>query len=671
MVFALFTDILIIFTIALFVGLIFSHLKVPPLVAYILTGVIVGPYGFSIIQGQEEVKNLAEIGIILLLFTIGLEFSFKDLWKIRLIAIVGGAIQVGLSFAFFCGLALLLDLPAGEAILLGFLFSLSSTAIVLKILHEKGEMDSPHGSIALGILIFQDLMAVPMIMAIPFLASLSLFDPTPLLSAESLVTLVLQDLMIVLVLAVSAKWIIPRVMHEIARTRNQEFFLLFVILVCFGVAWVVSFSGISIAIGALFAGLLISGSEFSHQASSIVLPFRDIFTSFFFISVGMLVDFRFLLANFWIIVFLIVLAIVVKALLATAAPLVLGYPLRTSLMTGLALAQVGEFSFIIAQSGFITGILPFETYQTFLVVALITMAMTPFIIGIGPPVAGWLCEIPAFSLIARGTCSTEDTSSHNVKKDHLVIIGYGVTGRNLARTAHRSGIVYTIIELNPDLVMEVRKQGESVIFGDATTEGVLSHAGIPTARIAVVAINDPVAVRKIVNTCRSLSPDLIIIVRTRYVSEVEALYATGADEVIAEEFETSVEIFSVVLNKYFVPRDRIELFITDVRADGYQMLRSSSNIPGTLTDLVRHIPEVSITTLTVESGSPLSGITLGEINLRKRHNLLVLAIRRGEEIITNIGGEIRIEAGDSAIIYAKPEDVTKGTYLFTRQKNKK
>ncbi len=252
MVFALFTDILIIFTIALVVGIIFSHLKVPPLVAFILTGVIVGPYGFSIIQGQDEVKNLAEIGIILLLFTIGLEFSFKDLWKIRLIAIVGGALQVGLSFTFFCGLALLLGLPAGQAILMGFLFSLSSTAIVLKILHERGEMDSPHGSIALGILIFQDLMAVPMIMAIPFLASLTLFDPSPLLSPESLVTLVIQDFVIVIVLIVSAKWIIPTVMHDIARTRNQEFFLLFVILVCFGVAWLVSFSGISIAIGALF-----------------------------------------------------------------------------------------------------------------------------------------------------------------------------------------------------------------------------------------------------------------------------------------------------------------------------------------------------------------------------------------------------------------------------------
>jgi CPA2 family monovalent cation:H+ antiporter-2 len=670
MVFELLTDILIIFTIALIVGMIFNRIKVPPLVAYILTGVIVGPYGLSIIQGQEEVKNLAEIGIILLLFTIGLEFSFKDLWKIRLIAIVGGALQVGLSFAFFCGLALWLGLPVGEAILMGFLFSLSSTAIVLKILHDKGEMDSPHGSIALGILIFQDLMAVPMIMAIPFLASLSLFDPTPLLSVNSLVTLVIQDLLIVLVLVVSARWVIPRLMHEIARTRNQEFFLLFVILVCFGVAWLVSLAGISIAIGALFAGLLISGSEYSRQASSIVLPFRDIFTSFFFISVGMLVDFQFLLANFWIIAFLIVLAIVVKALLATAAPLALGYPLRTSLLTGLALAQVGEFSLIIAQSGFNTGILPFATYQTFLIVALITMAVTPFVIGIGPPVAGWLCEQPALSLIARGTCSIDDPSSRKVKKDHLVIIGYGVTGRNLARTARRAGIDYTIIELNPDLVMEARKQGEPVIFGDATSEGVLSHAGIPTARIAVVAINDPVAIRKIVGNCRSLSSELTIIVRTRYVSEVEALHATGADEVIAEEFETSVEIFTVVLNKYFVPRDRIESFITDVRADGYQMLRSSSNVPGTLPDLVRHIPEVSITALTVEPGSLLAGITLGEINLRKRYNLLVLAIRRGEEIITGIGGETRIEAGDSAIIYAKPEDVAKGAYLFTRQKNK-
>ena len=646
--------------------MIFNRIRVPPLVAFILTGVIVGPYGLSIISEQEQVANLAEIGIILLLFTIGLEFSFKDLWKIRLIAVIGGALQVGLSFTFFFGLALLNSMPANEAILMGFLFSLSSTAVVLKILHQRGEMDSPHGSIALGILIFQDLMAIFMIMAIPFLASIPQFNPMPLLSAEALLTLVLKDLVIVLVLIACAKWIIPRVMYEISRTRNQELFLLVVILTCFGVAWMVSFTGISIAIGALLAGLIISGSEYSHQAASIILPFRDIFTSFFFISVGMLVDIQFLLANFWFVVFLIVLVIVVKALIATTAPLALGYPLRTAVMTGLALAQIGEFSFIIAQSGFVTGILPFEIYQTFLVVALMTMAATPFVIGMGHPITERLCKIPALSKVAQGSCSTDDPSIPRIKNDHLVIIGYGVTGRNLALTAREAGIDYMIIELNPDLVLEARKQGEPVVFGDATTEGVLEHAGIPTARIAVVAINDPVATRKIVSISRRIGPRISIIVRTRYVSEVEALKKGGADEVIAEEFETSVEIFTVVLNKYFVSRDRIETFITDVRANGYRMLRSRTPVQGTLSDLIQNIPNITITAFTVENTSPLDGKTLGEFNLRKRYNLLVLAIRRGEEIITGLSGEFQIEGGDIAIVYATPEDIAKGAVFLRR-----
>jgi len=661
----LIANILIVFAVALFVGMVFNRIKVPPLVAFILTGAIVGPYGFSIIKGQDQVASLAELGIILLLFTIGLEFSFKDLWKIRSIAIVGGALQVALSFVFFFGLAFMMGLPVNQAILMGFLFSLSSTAIVLKLLHERGEMDSPHGSITLGILIFQDLMAIPMIMAIPFLASLPQLDATPLMPVDALIMLIIEDLIIVLILVALAKWVIPRVMHEIARTRNQELFLLVVILTCFGVAWMVSLTGMSLAIGALLAGLIISGSEYSHQATSIVLPFRDIFTSFFFISVGMLVDIRFLAANLWIVVFLIVIAIVAKALIATAAPLALGYPLRTAVMAGLALAQVGEFSFIIAQSGFSTGILSAGIYQIFLIVALMTMAATPFVIGIGQPVSGRLCNVPSLSHLARGTCGDDDEKTPS-ETDHLIIIGYGVTGRNLARTASRSGIAYTIIELNPDLVKAARNDGESVVFGDATAEGVLAHAGILSARIAVVAINDPVATRKIVGLCRRLNPALSIVVRTRYVSEAKDLQSLGADEVIAEEFETSVEIFTVVLNKYFVPRDQIESFISDVRADGYQMLRSRSGGHGTLSDLVRHIPHVTIMSLTVEPGSALDGITLGGFNLRKRTNLLILAIRRGTETITGISGETELRAGDIAIIYASPEDIAKGAALFSR-----
>jgi monovalent cation:H+ antiporter-2, CPA2 family len=664
MALGLLTDILIVFAVALVVGMIFHRIRVPPLVAFILTGAIVGPYGFSIITGQEQVSSLAEIGIILLLFTIGLEFSFKDLWKIRVIAIVGGALQVGLSFAFFCGLALSLGLPANQAILMGFLFSLSSTAIVLKILHQNGEMDSPHGSIVLGILVFQDLMAIPMIMAIPFLASIPLLDPTPLLSGEALISLVINDLVIVLVLVACAKWVIPRIMYEIAKTRNQELFLLFVILACFGVAWMVSYTGISLAIGALLAGLIISGSEYSHQAASIVLPFRDIFTSFFFISVGMLVNVRFLMEHLWIVAFLIVIAIVAKALIATAAPLALGYPLRTSAMTGLALAQVGEFSFIIAQSGFDTGILPEGTYQMFLIVALITMAATPFVISIGQPVTGRLCRMPFLASAARGTCGIDNDGPPPPQADHLVIIGYGITGRTLARTASRAGIACTIIELNPDLVIAARQDGKTVVFGDATAEGVLGHARVQGARIVVVAINDPVATRRIVDICRRLSPALTIIVRTRYVSEVRALQDAGANEVIAEEFETSVEIFTVVLHKYFVPRDHIDTFIADIRADGYRMLRSHHAVPGSLPDLVRHIPNVTVSPFTVEPGSPLAGTTLGGFNLRKRYNILVLAIRKNGEVFTGISGETRIEAGDVVICYASPEDIAKGAALF-------
>jgi CPA2 family monovalent cation:H+ antiporter-2 len=663
---SLIVNILIVFAVALFVGMVFNRIRVPPLVAFILTGAIVGPYGFSIINDTEQVSNLAELGIVLLLFTIGLEFSFRDLWKIRSIAIVGGALQVVLSFAFFCGFAFAMGLPLNQAILMGFLFSLSSTAIVLKLLHERGEMDSPHGSIALGILIFQDLAAIPMIMAIPFLASIPQIATTPFLSADSLISLVISDLIIVLILVALAKWIIPRVMHAIAKTRNQELFLLVVILTCFGVAWMVTFTGVSLAIGALLAGLIISGSEYSHQAASTILPFRDIFTSFFFISVGMLVDIRFFAGHFWFVAFLICIAIVAKALLATAAPLALGYPLRTAVITGLSLAQVGEFSFIIAQGGFDTGILPSGIYQIFLIVALMTMAATPFVIAAGNPVTARLCNIPALSLIVRGTCIADDDRKSPPRTDHLVIIGYGVTGRNLARTAARSGIVHTVVELNPDLVRAAREEGETVVFGDATSEGVLAHAGIPRARIAVVAINDPVATRKIVGLCRRLGPNLSVIVRTRYVSEAQDLHAIGADEVVAEEFETSVEIFTVVLNKYFVPRDRIETFIADIRADGYGMLRSRSAVHGTLPDLVRHIPHIAITSMTVEPGSPLDGVTLGEVSLRKQTNLLVLAISRGDRTITGLSGETRLLAGDIAIVYATPEDVARGARLFAR-----
>jgi CPA2 family monovalent cation:H+ antiporter-2 len=295
------------------------------------------------------------------------------------------------------------------------------------------------------------------------------------------------------------------------------------------------------------------------------------------------------------------------------------------------------------------------------------MAATPFVISIGQPLTARLCRMPSLAQAAMGTCDMNGEGVRHPRSDHLVIVGYGVTGRNLAGTASQAGITHNIIELNPDLVVAARKDGESVVFGDATAEGVLRHAGVPGARVVVVAIDDPVATRRIVGLCRELNPAVSIVVRTRYVSEAEALHDTGADEVVAQEFETSVEIFTVVLHKYFVPRDRIEAFITDVRANGYRMLRSRRSVRGTLPDLARHIPGITISSYTVEPGSPLDGVTLGGFNLRKRHNMLVLAIRRREEMITSISGETRLMTGDIVIIYASPEDMAKGARLFSRQ----
>ncbi|MEN6610032.1 MAG: cation:proton antiporter [Methanoregulaceae archaeon] len=655
-------DIVIVFAIALVTGLVCNRFRIPPLVAFLATGVIAGPYALSLIQSTEQVNTIAEIGIILLLFTIGLEFSFKSLWQIRRIAIFGGVLQVALTFGLFYAISLSFGIPVPEAIVIGFLVALSSTAIVLKLLHERGEVDSPHGGIILGILIFQDIVAIPMMMLVPVLATLQGITTGSTGLSEPVLVILGKDFALVIILIISAKWLIPWFLHQIARTRNRELFLAFIIMVCFGVGWMVSLAGLSLALGALLAGLLIAESEYSHQAVSMVLPFRDIFTSFFFVSVGMLLDIGFVIAHAPLIAFAVISVIIGKSLIASLAAFVLGYPARTVTLAGLSLAQIGEFSFIIAGSAFLVGLLPNDDYQGFLAVALITMAATPFIINAAPALAGKLGRIPfppgnAGAGIPDG-CRKEEMA------DHLIIVGYGVTGKNLAHAARIGGIPYVILELNPDTVREERAKGEPICFGDATADGVISHAGIERARIVVIAINDPVAVRKITGLCRHMNPGASIIVRTRYVSEVAALRELGADEVIAEEFETSIEIFTLVLNKFLVPRQQIDEFIDDVRSSAYAMLRTPPRTSGTLSDLTRHIPNVRIISFRIAPYAFLAGKTLGEVNLRKQQGILVLAIQRGENMITSIGGETRMEAGDVAVIYGTYEKIAASAKLF-------
>jgi CPA2 family monovalent cation:H+ antiporter-2 len=327
---------------------------------------------------------------------------------------------------------------------------------------------------------------------------------------------------------------------------------------CFGIAWLTYLAGLSLALGAFLAGLIISESEYGHHALGNIVPFRDVFTSLFFVSIGMLLDLGFLIKHPDQVALITVAVIIAKTLIATIAVLFLGFPLRTAIIVGLTLCQVGEFSFILAKVGVDYGLLVGDTFQLFLAVAVITMGVTPFIMALAPRVANAALRLPLPAKLKTGFSSkSESVSEHKTHEleDHLIIVGYGLSGKNVATAAKTAKIPYVIIEMNPETVRNEKKAGEPIIYGDATHEAVLEHVGIEGARVMVVAISDPTATRGITSVAVRLNPKIHIIARTRFFRETTALRELGANEVIAEEYETSVEIFARVLAKYLVPKE--------------------------------------------------------------------------------------------------------------------
>jgi CPA2 family monovalent cation:H+ antiporter-2 len=642
------------------IGVLFvcSRLRIPSIVGFLLTGVLAGPYGLGLIEAVHEVEMLAEVGVVLLLFTIGIEFSLKALVRIRKSVLLGGSLQVTLTIlATFVLARMQTGSTVGQSLFLGFLVALSSTAIVLKILQERAEIDSPHGRISLAILIFQDLIVVPMMLFTPLLAG------TKGDIGQSLLLLLGKGVGIILLVVVSARWLVPPVLYQIARTRSRELFLLSVVVLCFAIAWFTSSLGLSLALGAFLAGLILSESEYSYQALGSILPFRDVFTSFFFLSVGMLLDVGFLIERPGTIASIVLIILALKTAAAGLAAAVLRFPVRTAILAGLTLAQVGEFSFILARSGVSHGLLAGDRYQWFLAVSVLTMALAPFIISAAPYVADAMIRLPIPSGLKAGLYPVEWVRDATYK-DHLVIIGFGVNGRNLDRVATAAGIPHVIIEMNPESVRQEKVKGKRIFYGDATQETVLHHAGVAEARVVVVAISDAAATRRITEIVRRLNPKVQLIARTRFVQEVKPLYELGADEVVPEEFETSVEIFTRVLRKYLVPRDEIEKFVSEVRSDGYQMLRSRSGDSLSFSDLSLNLPDVEISTLRVAERSPVDGQSLAQVALRKKHGVSVLAIRREEKMMSNPDAETQLLANDVVVVLGTPDRIAEAIRLF-------
>ncbi len=643
-------DIVIIFALAIAVLFLCLRLRMPIILGFMLTGILAGPHGLRLVGAVREVETLAEIGVVLLLFTIGVEFSLKKLLQIKRFVLLGGSLQVVLTLFLSFILLRQLGLEPGESVFIGFLVSLSSTAIVLKILQEKAQIDSPHGRLALAILIFQDLIVVPMVLFAPFLAGASAR------TEGSLMIFVLKGMGIILLAAVCAKWVVPQLLYQIARTRSRELFLLTVLVICFLVAGLTYSLGLSLALGAFLAGLIVSESEYGHQSIYNILPFRDVFTSLFFVSIGMLLDLKFLFQHPATVLLAALTVVVLKSLLAGLPVSFLGFSLPTAFLVGMGLGQIGEFSFILSNTGLQYGLLRPEVYQTFLAVAVLTMGATPFIMDSAPAAAGVALRLPLPQKLKRGFSPVLETGGAQQQelRDHLVIVGFGLNGRNVAQAAKMASILYVVIEMNPETVEKERASGVPIHYGDATFEAVLEQARIAHARVMAVAVSDPVALRRIVSNARGMNPKLHIIARTRFLQEMAPLHELGANEVVPEEFETSVEIFTRVLAKYLIPKNEIERFISEVRAGGYQMLRSISPDAAPLCDLAQILPDVDVSSLRLCEDSPLAGRSIAEVGLRTKFGVTILAIRRDTQILSNPDASTRLLPNDILIVLGQP-----------------
>ena len=649
--FSFLNDLVIILGLAAVVSLVFKRFKAPTIIGFLITGIAFGPAGIGLVSASEGVETLAEVGVILLLFIIGLEFSLKSLAAIRKSVFVGGGLQVGITITLVTIIFILLGKPSNHAVFAGFLIALSSTAIVLKLLQEKGEIHSPQGKMALAILIFQDIIVVPMMLFAPILAGEA---DSPL---KDLGFLLLKVVLLVGAVLFLARYVFPRILFEVAKTRSQELFILVILVTCFAVAGISAELGLSLALGAFLAGLIISESEYSHQAIAQAIPFREIFMSVFFISIGMLVDLTFFFLNAHWIILLTLGVFLVKTSIVAFVVYLLKYPVRTAILTGLSLFQVGEFSFILAKVGINFELLDDNTYQYFLAMSILSMGITPLVLNKRERICQLFEKtgIPKRAESARRSSNGNEELNEAALQDHIIIIGYGINGKNVSKAAEFSKIPYLVVEMNPQTVKTEREKGVPILFGDAAHPHILEHANFAKAKVIVVAISDPQSTRQIITNIRQYNQRVHLIVRTRFVKEIEENIRLGADDVIPEEFETSIEIFTRVLHKFMVPIQEIERFTEAIRGDNYKMLRPD-NSKQHLPEL--HIPEFNIASILAERAKPLfGGQGLAKSGLRDKFGVQLLAIKRGDEYIYNLHGETVIENEDVLYVAGKKDNI--------------
>jgi CPA2 family monovalent cation:H+ antiporter-2 len=646
---------------ALVGGLVARRLRLPTIVGYMLAGVAIGPVTPGFRGDPDAIRQFAEFGVILLMFGVGLHFSFRDLWAVRRGAVPGAAVQMAVIAGVGWLAARAWHFTPGGAWILGVALAVASTVVAIRALMDRGWLDSPAGKMAVGWLVFEDLATVIALVLLPALTTsgdASGWGPAAIAVAKAIA--------FVLVMGVVGSRVLPFLLMRIASTRSRELFVLMALTVAIGIALGASYVfGVSLALGAFVAGLVVSETPFSHQIAADLLPFREAFAVIFFVSVGMLVD-PAVIASQWGRV-LAVSAIIVagKTMASAVAGAVLRLPARTSLVVAASRAQIGEFSFIVGQTGLALGLITDAQYSLILAGAIVSITVNPAVLGIVAPIERWLPRHPAiWRLVDGGAVDAAPPAAP--LSDHVVIVGCGRVGRHIAETLARLNVPRIVIESDPTRLTKLRELGVPVLYGDAANSDILEHAALDRARALIITLPDDAAALTIVTTARKMAPGLHTISRASTWDGARRLREAGALEVVRPELEGGVEIVRRTLLELDLPGTDVQRYLDAVRREGLdEGARPTPERTRVLDDLVHAARQLEMQWVTLDGASAAAGRTIAETALRSRTGASIVAIGRGDALLPNPDATARLEAGDRIAMIGGSAQIAQALQVLT------